>query len=364
MPRGSTFSCPRTARSWRVVAVPAVAVALSGLALTGFGGRALGRASHPAGLSAAAAAKVQARAAAAPTVVASGIAYPFELGLDAHGGLWVASATIGQTPSQGLWYVASPGHKAEQVKGFVGATALAFEGSHLYVAAVTKPGVGEVSAYSGFNGSGFAQHQLLLKNLPTGSHTPGLVVGPGGRLFLGLGALEDNSGTPGRILSFSAAGGPPVIVAKGVRTASGLAFWGKHLILTDNGPDGVADSPDLLLSFQPGPHTVDFGFPACYGQGGPACAHSPKPLVAFPSHSTPEGVAVKGDTAYVAIFGSSTGTKPVPPGIDRVDLHTGRVSVFWRASKGDAPVGLAIGPDGDLYVTELVSGDVVRFSLP
>ena len=47
----------------------------------------------------------------------------------------------------------------------------------------------------------------------------------------------------------------------------------------------------------------------------------------------------------------------------RVDLGTGRATVFWRAPRQHDLVGVAIGPDGDLYATLLVSGQVVRLGL-
>ena len=118
-----------------------------------------------------------------------------------------------------------------------------------------------------------------------------------------------------------------------------------------------------MVAFEPGGAVVNFGFPKCYGQGGHACAGFKAPLVTFPSHSSPEGIVVKGDVAYVADYGSSVVRSPAPSEIVRVDLRTGRHSVFWRAPHQNDLVGLAIGPDGDLYATLLATGEVVRFDL-
>ena len=70
-----------------------------------------------------------------------------------------------------------------------------------------------------------------------------------------------------------------------------------------------------------------------------------------------------GDVAYVAENGSAFEKNPTGSDVVRVDLRTGRHSVFWRSPVKHDPLGAAIGPDGDLYATLYVSGKVVRFDL-
>ncbi|MBV8220995.1 MAG: hypothetical protein JO325_21235 [Solirubrobacterales bacterium] len=271
------------------------------------------------------------------------------------------SATLGHSPSEGVWYV-PPGGRARHV-GLTGATALVWVGNKLYEADNTAPGMGRVSLLQNFTGAGFTRRRVLVNGVPVGSRTIGSIVqGPDGRLFIGTGALGDQ-GPPGHILSFPASGGTPTSEASGLRTDLGLAFWGRRLLITVNGPDVAGKSPDELQSFEPGGQVVDFGFPKCYGQGGPACAGFPAPLVKFPSHSTPEGVVVKDDVAYVANFGSSVPQFPAPTEIVRVDLRTGHMSVFWRSPVPHDLIGLALGPDGNLYVPLLIGGEVLRFDL-
>jgi glucose/arabinose dehydrogenase len=296
-------------------------------------------------------------------VVAAGIPFPENIAVDPHGGVWVTSATLNQKPSEGVWYVA-PGSRARHV-GLSGATALAWLGNRLYEADNTGSGKGRVSLLEGFSGSGFAHRHVLLTDLPVGSRVIGSIVrGPDGRLFIGLASLGDQSGAPGRVLAFAPTGGASRTEATGLRTDFGLAFWGQHLLVTVNGPDLAGKSPDELQSFVPAGKVVDFGFPKCYGQGGAACAGFPSPLVTLPSHTTPEGVAVKGDVAYIAAYGSSVPQAPAGTQILRVDLRTGRVSTFWHSPVDhDLIGGLAIGPDGNLYVPLAVSGKVVRFNL-
>ena len=300
-------------------------------------------------------------AARPPVVVARGIPFPDNVAFDSHGGLWVVSATLSRAPSQGVWYVARGGRPRHV--GLTAATALLWRGNQLYEADINDPGTGRVSLLKDFNGKRFARRRVLVDHVAVGSRTIGSIVqGPEGRLFIGTGAVGDQ-GPAGRILSFPPSGGTPTVAATGLRTDLGLAFWGRRLLITVNGPDVAAKSPDELQSFEPGGRVVDFGFPKCYGQGGPACAGFPAPLVKFRSHSTPEGVVVKHDVAYVADYGSSLPKAAADTEIVRVDLKTGHVNVFWRSPvKGDL-IGLALGPDGNLYAPLTVSGKVVRFDL-
>jgi glucose/arabinose dehydrogenase len=296
-----------------------------------------------------------------PVVVATGIPYPENLAVDSHGGLWVVSATLGRSPSEGVWYVPAGGHPRHV--GLAGATALLWRGNDLYEAENTGPGTGQVSLLQDFTGSKFAHRRVLVHDVPVGSRTIGTIAqGPDGRLFIGTGALGDQ-GPAGHILSFAPAGGTTTTEANGLRTDFGLAFWGPHLLTTVNGPDTAANSPDELQSFVPAGKAVDFGYPKCYGQGGSACAGFPAPLVKFPSHSTPEGIVVKGDVAYVADYGSSQPKYPAGTGIVRVDLRTGHTNVFWHSPVQHDLIGIALGPDGKLYAMLTLSGKVVRFDL-
>ncbi len=305
------------------------------------------------------------RASGAPAVVASGIPFPTNLAFDSQGRLWITAATLGPSQGEGVWYL-PPGGPARHVVGdLTAADGLVWVGARLYVGSATTPGIGQINVFEGFNGSDFAHRRVLLKGLPTGAHTLGTIAsGPDGRLYVGLGAQNDHSGAPGRVVSFSPSGGPPRVAATGVRTAFGLAFWGPQLLVTDNGPDEVGpDAPDQLLAFDPGGPVANFGFPACYGQGGAACAGFKRPLVVFAPHSSPAGVAVKGDVAYVADNGSAVSQSSAPSAIVRVDLRTGEQSIFWRSPVKHDVVAVAIGPEGDLYAALVVSGKVVRFSL-
>ena len=119
----------------------------------------------------------------------------------------------------------------------------------------------------------------------------------------------------------------------------------------------------------------DFGFPDCFGQGGPACRGTRRPLARLAAHAAPGAVAVVGHgptraTAYVPEFGSSFNAQPTGGDVVAVALtrHDGR----WRASRSrlarglgrQNPLGAALGPDGRLYVSLWSRGRVVAFRLP
>jgi glucose/arabinose dehydrogenase len=135
--------------------------------------------------------------------------------------------------------------------------------------------------------------------------------------------------------------------------------------VTDTGRNdlGPFKPHEEVNAFDPSGPVVDFGYPGCYGQGGRACAGTRAPLANLPPHAASAGIAVTGDVAYVAQNGSAFEENPTGSDVVRVNLRTGRHSVLWRSPVKHDPLGAAIGPDGDLYVTLYVSGKVVRFDL-
>jgi glucose/arabinose dehydrogenase len=220
--------------------------------------------------------------------------------------------------------------------------------------------------YEGFNGTRFTAQRVLIGGLSVGQHTIGSIVpGRDGQLYFGVGSAGADGPPPGSVLSISPNGGKPTVRATGLRSAFGLAFYGRLLIVTDTGRDdlGPFRPPEKLYEFNPAGPVVNFGYPACYGQGGKVCAGVRPPLATFAAHATPSGVAVKGDVAFVAENGSSFAQNPSGNDIQRVDLRTGQHTVFWRSPVKHDPVGVSIGPDGDLYATLFASGKIVRFDL-
>jgi glucose/arabinose dehydrogenase len=300
--------------------------------------------------------------AATPTVVAKGIPFATNVVFDPAGGMWVTSGAGGANASDGVWYVPKGGKPRHVVRHLRTALGLRWAGGSLYVSHITSPSNGRVTAFTGFEGRRFAKHSVALDGLRVGRHTvDSIVQGPDGRLYVGVGSTYDNHGRPGRVVSWAPGKHTPRLEATGLRNPYGLAFHGAQLLVTDNGRDdlGEARPPDELDAFDPAAPAADFGFPRC----SPSCAGVTAPIARFPAHASTDGLAVKGDVAYVAQNGSTIRKHPVGSDVQQVDLAAGRRTRLWQSPVEHDPLGAAIGPDGRLYVTLFLSGEVVSFTV-
>ena len=315
------------------------------------------------------------------TTAVSNVPFASNLVFDPAGGIWMTSGAGGANPSDGVWYAPRGTHRARQViAGLQTALGLTWYRGTLYVGYITSPSNGRVSAFSGFKNGRFRSRRVVIPRLRIGRHTVDTIVpGPGGRLYLGVGSTGDHDGYPGRVVSFFPNGSGLRREANGLRNPFGLAFvpGTSRLLVSDNGRDdlGPFRPPEELnvvdVRADPVP---DFGFPGCYGQGGAACRGKTAPLVTFAAHASADGVAVTDDwgggglTAFVTENGSSYPANPTGRDIRIVRLGPGASSAkqsrFAYGFRAQDPLGAAIGPDGALYVTLLISGKVLRFSEP
>jgi glucose/arabinose dehydrogenase len=298
-----------------------------------------------------------------PTVVAKGIPFATNVVFDPAGGMWVTSGAGGSNPSDGVWYVPRGGKPRHVVRHLRTALGLRWAGGSLYVSHITSPSNGRVTAFTGFDGTRFAKHSIALDGLRVGRHTmDSIVQGPDGRLYVGVGSIYDNHGLPGRVVSWVPGRHTPRVEATGLRNPYGLAFHGAQLLVSDNGRDDLGETrpPEELDAFDPAGSMVDFGFPRCSGGLG-QCLGTVAPIVKLPAHASTDGLAVKGDIAYVAQNGSTIRKQPVGNDVQRIDLGTGRRTRLWKSPVAHDPLGAAIGPDGRLYVTLFLSGKVVSF---
>lgn len=330
------------------------------------------------------------------SVAARGIPQPTAIAFDADGGMWVTSAGNVTAPSDGVWYVPRPGARPRQVvrRLFI-ALGLVWRDGVLYVSHVTPydssgPAYprrrGRLLALTGWDGMRFHGSRAVLSGLPVGLHTmDNVVLGPDRLLYLGIGSREDaRRGAPpsASVVRVDPDAARPVarVVARGLRNPYGLAFvpGTADLVVTDNGRDDLGDGrpPDEVNVVRTTGPVRDYGFPSCWGQGGPACRGTVPPLVRTRPHASTDGVAVAerfgrlGPSVFVANNGSSLFADPPTTGVQRIALartasgYRGRLLPFASGFRRFDPLGAAIGPDGALYVTLWVSGRVVRFGPP
>jgi glucose/arabinose dehydrogenase len=236
--------------------------------------------------------------------------------------------------------------------------------------------------------------QVIVPDLPTaGNHITRTVhLGPGGKLYVAIGSTCDAcvEADPRRaaIWVYNADGSGGRLFARGLRNAVGLAnnSWNGQMWATDMGRDylGEDSPPDTIYALRDG---ADYGWPRCHagdildpalGQPGD-CNGIEQPLVKLPAHSSPLGLAFYRTGAFpaawhglfVAYHGSwnrmvPTGYKIVFIPLNAQGAVAGPPQDFatgWLHADGTVtgrPVGLAIGPDGALYVSDDQAGAVYR----
>ncbi|HEY2773316.1 MAG TPA: PQQ-dependent sugar dehydrogenase [Candidatus Binatia bacterium] len=181
------------------------------------------------------------------------------------------------------------------------------------------------------------------------------------------------------------------VFARGLRNAVGLAFEPVtgELWATCNGRDWLGDDlpPDTVDIVHEGD---DFGWPRCNAGdlvdpdfGGPgSCSGVAQPAIKLQAHSAPLGLAFytgtkfppeyRGDL-FVAFHGSWNRSVPTGYKVVRVHMQDGKVAgpvedfATGFANEGATrvfgrPVGLAVGPDGALYVSDDRSGFIYRIA--
>jgi glucose/arabinose dehydrogenase len=304
------------------------------------------------------------------------VANPTAFAVDARGRLWATTSPRPPRPDGSVVVVTRQGKPPTPVvTGISRPLGLAWRGDELFVSSF-----GRVDAYSGLRGFRFRRHRTVLTGLPAGTgpahQNDGLAVGPGGRIWLGIGALcnacAPTAALEASIVSFLPSGRGLRVEARGLRNPYGLAFVpGTNVLLaTENGRDdlGPGAPPDELNRIVPG---RSYGHPDCWGQGGPACADVEQPVVGFAAHASADGLAVLaggwgpryGTSAFVAEFGS-TAQPPTGHDVVRVALHhrpdgtwTGRATTF--ATGFTNPLAVAVSPRG-LFVGDWTAGVVYR----
>ena len=247
------------------------------------------------------------------------------------------------------------------------------------------------------DGDGTAEARTtIIDDLPAdGVHTTRTVAFlPDGRMLVAVGSscnvcIEADPRRAAILVYDDATGANERLLATGLRNAVGLAVEPDSgaLWATDNGRDLMGDDvpPEALYLVTEGDH---FGWPACHAGtipdpefGGPgACDGVAQPALTWQAHSAPLGLAFYGGAAFpdayrgdlfIALHGSWNRPQPVGYEVLRVPfdggMPSGPAEVFATGWLSDGrvdgrPVGLAVGPDGALYVSDDRGGFVYRIA--
>jgi glucose/arabinose dehydrogenase len=240
------------------------------------------------------------------------------------------------------------------------------------------------------------QRATVIDDYPTdGSHTTRTVAFlPDGRMVVSIGSscnvCEEEDPRRAAIVVYDGPNGEGErVFARGLRNAVGLAVDPAtgELWATNNGRDLLGDDvpPETLYRAEDG---ADYGWPACINGsmedpdlGNPgACEGIERPVAEMQAHSAPLGLTFGAgttfppeyrDDVFVAFHGSwnrsdLTGYKVVrlpfedgEPARGVEDFATGWLD---GGAVSGRPVGLAVGPDGALYVSDDKAGFVYRIA--
>jgi len=248
------------------------------------------------------------------------------------------------------------------------------------------------------DGDGVAeQRQVLIDDYPTGGHSTRTVEFlPDGRMVVSIGSSCNvcNERDPRRA-AVVVYDGPRAtgerVFARGLRNAVGLAVHPTtgELWATNNGRDMLGDDlpPEALYIVRDG---LDYGWPRCHNAtiedpdfGSPgSCVDVAAPVVNMQAHSAPLGLVFytgkmfpkeyRGDL-FIAFHGSWNRSVPTGYKVVRLQLDGSRpkgpvedFATGWlneqEQSASGRPVGLAVGPDGALYLSDDKAGMIYRIS--
>lgn len=238
--------------------------------------------------------------------------------------------------------------------------------------------------------------QVIVPNLPTGGEhvTRTVLIGPDSMLYVSIGSTCNNcvETDPHRaaIWQYHLDGSGGRLYSRGLRNAVGMAInpWNLQVWITDNGRDYMGDNlpPETIYALQDG---GNYGWPRCQagdiidpdlGHKGD-CNGIVQPLIKMQAHSAPLGLAFYQHGAFpqryhglfVAFHGSwnrsvPTGYKVIFIPLDASGNISGQPQDFatgWLQNNTDAsgrPVGVGVGPDGALYISDDKAGDIYRIT--
>ncbi len=327
------------------------------------------------------------------SVFAAGLNGPRFIAFAPDGVLYVAERTTGSIVA-----FPDPDHTGISTRRVVVATglndptSLAFSGGMLYVGERTR-----ITRFTWGPGEQATNKQVIVDDLPeSGQHvTRTVLIGPDGHIYVSIGSSCNvcDEADPHRasVWVYPLDGGSGRRYARGLRNAVGLAVnpWNHQIWATNNGRDLLGDNtpPETVYALQDG---GNYGWPRCHAgtivdpdMGHPGdCNGVIAPLITMQAHSAPLGLAFYTATQFpqqyrglfIAFHGSwnrsiPTGYKVVFVPLNSQGNVAGQPQDFatgWLDSKANSasgrPVGLAVGPDGALYVSDDKAGLVYRIT--
>jgi len=246
------------------------------------------------------------------------------------------------------------------------------------------------------DGDGLAEsRQAIIDDLPPGGvhSTRTVAFLPDGRMVVSIGSscnvcVEEDPRRAAIVVYDDASGVGERLFAAGLRNAVGLGVHPEtgELWAADNGRDLMGDDtpPETIYIVRDG---ANYGWPTCHGgdipdpdMGGPgACDGVEPPLAEMQAHTAPLGIAFYTgdafpadyrDDLFIALHGSWNRREPVGYAVWRLpldgDTPLGPAEPFaqgWLGPSGAVdgrPVGLAVGPDGALYISDDRGGFIYR----
>ncbi len=272
---------------------------------------------------------------------------------------------------------------------------IAFHNGKLYVAETNQ-----VRRYDWDEAHLRASNGQVIAQLPKGGmHFTRTLLFANGKMYVAAGsdcnACEEEDNRRGAVSEFNEDGSGGRIFASGLRNAVGLAVNPRTgtVWTTENGRDWLGDNlpPDEINDL--GKNGGDLGWPFCYGNrvpdrsqtkaGDKRCENTIPPKVELQAHSAPLGLAFYTGTMFpaeyrgnlfVALHGSWNRKTPTGYKVVRIKLNekgeaqgvedfiTGwlRPDETRRGVWMGRPVGLAVGLDGALYVSDDSAGVIYR----
>jgi len=304
-------------------------------------------------------------------VFAPGVPHVSAFAFDSRGRLWLTAAGSSTHSGDGVYLIARAGSPAVEVVGGMKAPlGLVWHAGTLYVSSF-----GRIDAFSDLRGTSFNRRTEIVAGPVANGENNNIVLAPDGRLLVGVSASCDHcvpsSPYSAAIVSFRTDGSDLEVYASGIRAAYGLAFspGTSDLYASMNQRDDLeAKTPGDWLGHVE--HGQDWGFPACYGQGGTACAGVPAPVAVLGKHAAAGGVAIvdtgpllineAGPIALVAEWELGT--------VERVNLANTDSSSPQQAtpflSGLTNPLPVTTTPTGTLLVGDWATGTVYAITHP